>query len=102
MTEDQSKEEWLALRHSEAKLIDPATAEIEWSYGQILDPYGLDPHSPDDDDYCVGRVYFARRPGSDIWVCFYDLPDAVCEAMWQRTHGTALAFWKRVREAGRI
>ncbi len=22
----------------------------------------------------IGRVYFARSPGSDVWVSFYDLP----------------------------
>jgi len=86
MTDNRSKEEWLALRRAEAKLIDPATAEIEWSYGQILDPYGLDPDLPDE-CYCVGRVYFARRPGCDISLCFCDLPDGVRKALWKRVDG---------------
>ena len=32
----------------------------------------------------VGRLYFARSPGSDVWVCFYDLPKAVCYRLRER------------------
>ena len=80
MNDTQTKEELLAVRQAEAKQIDPETAEIDWDWGQILDPYGLDPDLPD--ECCqVGRIYFARRPGSEIWVCFYDLPTAVGKAL---------------------
>ena len=40
---------------------------------------------------CVGRVYFARSPGSDVWVNFYDLPEATRDALWEK-HGSKLAF----------
>jgi hypothetical protein len=39
----------------------------------------------------IGRVYFARSPDSDIWVCFYDLPDATRKALREKHKGT-LAF----------
>ena len=52
---------WLQIRAEEAQLIDPE------------------------------REYWARRPGSDIWVSFDDLPDAIEEALWDR-HKRNLAF----------
>jgi hypothetical protein len=39
----------------------------------------------------VGREYFARRPGSDIWVWFGDLPSATAKALW-KMHGSTLSF----------
>src|SRR5713226_5007729 len=39
----------------------------------------------------VGRQYFARSPGSDIWVWFGDLPDATHTALWEK-HKSKLAF----------
>jgi hypothetical protein len=32
----------------------------------------------------IGRNYFARSPGSDVWVSFHDLPAAVCDRLWTR------------------
>jgi hypothetical protein len=72
MTDNQSKEEWLALCHSEAKLIDPMTAEMHWVYRNTFDPYGLDPDLPDEYS-SQEKTLFARRPGSHVWVCFDDL-----------------------------
>ena len=83
MCDDFSKAEWLAVRLAEAKLIDPATAEISCDWCQIDDPYGLYDLA-EDRCSCVGKVRFARRPGSSIWVCFYDLTDDVREALWKR------------------
>jgi hypothetical protein len=57
---------------------------------QVLDPYGVYPELPDD-CYCVGRAYFARRPGSDVWVEFGDLPKKTRDALWKR-HQAKLAF----------
>jgi hypothetical protein len=65
-------------RLAAGRLIEPATAEITWWWGQTMDPYG---------DGCLpaeleqtGRVYFARSPGGD-WVCFYDLPEETVTAL---------------------
>ena len=68
-----SVEEWLAIRKEAGKTIDPQTAEVMWKYGLIVDPYGVHTDIMDEEK-CVGRVYFARSPGSDIWVSYYDLP----------------------------
>jgi hypothetical protein len=75
-------EEWLAIRKAEGLKIDPDTAEVDWEYGQILDPYRVHPDLPEECQQ-IGRVYFARSPGSDIWVCFYDLPKKTCDALWE-------------------
>jgi hypothetical protein len=98
MTDKQSKEEWLALRRAEAKLLGPATAKIEWSFGQILDTYDLDQDLLDE-CYCVGRVYFARRPGGDIWVCFRDLPVGIRKAQWKRVDGDGPNLLRRTAPA---
>jgi hypothetical protein len=78
-----------AFRRGEGRRIDPTTAELTWQYGQVLDPYAVDPNLPEE-CHCVGRVYFARRPGGGMWICFDDLPDA-----------TVYAIWKRIRKEGR-
>jgi hypothetical protein len=79
-------EEWLALRKEAALKIDPATAEVDWQYGFTLDPYNVCPDLPEELRQ-VGRVYFARSPGSDIWVAFHDLSEEVFHALWKRPNG---------------
>jgi hypothetical protein len=84
MSDNQmTKEQWLAIRKEAALHIDPETAEVEWSYGQTLDPYGVDPDLPEE-YHCIGRNYFARAPGSDVWVEFGDLPNPVRDALWKK------------------
>ena len=71
-------------RRSEAgKRIDPATAEVWFTWGQVIDPYNEDPNLPDD-CRCIGRIYWACAPESDTAVCFDDLPEATHEALWKR------------------
>jgi hypothetical protein len=85
-------ERWLAIRKEEALKIDPETAEVDWSYSQTLDPYGvLDEWELPEEFHQVGREYFARVPGSDIWVAFEDLPDETREKLWSR-QSRKLAF----------
>ena len=81
--------EFLAIRKEEGLKIDPSTAEVTWWYAQVLDPYGVHPDLSE--DFRVGREYFARRPGGDIWVEFGDLPEKTCDALWKR-HKSELAF----------
>ena len=91
--EDAAKtttEEWLAIRKEAGLQIDPDTAEVSWCYAQVLDPYGIYPKLPEE-FYCVGRSYFARSPGSDVWVEFGDLPEATQDALWLK-HRNRLAF----------
>jgi hypothetical protein len=52
---------WLAIRKDAGLQIDPATAEVHWGWGQVCDPYGIDPDLPKEYD-CIGRTYFARSP----------------------------------------
>jgi hypothetical protein len=86
----RSREEWLAIRRKAGRKINPETAEIMWRYGYALDPYGIGPELP---EACqqLQRNYFARSPGCDIWVFFYDLPTATRHALWEK-HGAKIAF----------
>jgi len=71
------------LRKTVGLQIDPEVAEVEWVYGQTLDPYGDDPDLPE--EYrCIGREYFARSPGSDVWINFRDLPEATRTKLWEK------------------
>jgi hypothetical protein len=71
--------QWLAIRKEAGLKIDPMTAEVNWEYAQVLDPYGaIDLPA---EAQCIGRSYFARAPGSDIWVSFCDLPEQVCREL---------------------
>jgi hypothetical protein len=63
------------IRKEAGLKIDPETAEVDWIYAQTVDPYG-DRRDIPDECWQVGREYFARSPGSDIWVNFGDLPKA--------------------------
>jgi hypothetical protein len=85
-------ERWLAIRKEAGLKIDPETAEVDWDYRQTLDPYGIKDEweLPEEFDQ-VGREYFARSPGSDVWVSFYDLPDAAREKIWVK-HRSRIAF----------
>jgi hypothetical protein len=90
-TEVKTTVEYLnALRKAAGLQIDPETAQVHWTYAQTLDPYGDDPNLPEEYQQ-VGREYFARSPGSDVWVCFRDLPKAVRDALWDK-HKSKLAF----------
>jgi hypothetical protein len=71
-----------ALRKAVGLQIDPQTAEVAWTYAQTLDPYGDGLDLPEECDQ-VGREYFARSPGSDVWADFGDLPAATRDALWQ-------------------
>jgi len=89
MTAEEIKN-WLAIRKKAGLDIDPETAEVEWIYAQTLDPYGIYPELPEE-YWQIGREYFARSPGSDVWVEFSDLPEATNEALWSK-HSSKLAF----------
>jgi hypothetical protein len=82
-------EQWLAIRREEALRIDPETAEVFWTYAQTFDPYGVE-RVPEELRQ-IGREYFARSPGSDVWVWFGDLPNTVAAALWEK-HRSQLAF----------
>jgi hypothetical protein len=86
MTVDQ----FLAIGKEAGLKIDPATAEVCWIYAQTLDPYGLGLDIPEEHQQ-VGREYFARSPGTDVWVVFHDLPGETRDALWAR-HRRDLAF----------
>jgi hypothetical protein len=81
----QEQQEFLSIRKEAGLKIDPATAEVTWQYAQILDPYGIYDLCPE--ERCIGRVWFARDPDSDIWVSQYELPSATLDALrGQKNH----------------
>ena len=89
MTDDERKA-WLAIRKEAGLKIDPETAEVEWIYAQTLDPYGVYPELPEECQQ-VGREYFARSPGSDVWVNFGDLPEATLDVLWKKHRKVGLS-----------
>jgi hypothetical protein len=89
-----------ALRKAVGREIDPETAEVEWVYAQTLDPYGDDPDLPEEYQQ-VGREYFARSPGSNVWVCFGDLPEATRDILWEKTQIKVGVSGRTFRLAGR-
>jgi hypothetical protein len=62
--------------------IDPKTCEVDWGYGETLDPYGVVGVRPEES--CVGREYWARSPGSDVWINFVSLPRNVSDALMEK------------------
>lgn len=84
MTWTKEQEEFLASRKEAALKIDPETAEATWEYGSVRDPYYLFDHRDDWGEDNVGRNYFVRSPGSDVWVLEGDLPEKVRAALWER------------------
>jgi hypothetical protein len=81
---------WRALLKIAGRQIEPENAEIHWRFGQVVDPYGLYPDVPAECD-CMGRCYFARAPGSRVWIEFADLPAAIRRALLMRVRDGRLA-----------
>jgi hypothetical protein len=79
------REQWLATRKEAGAQIDPETAEVHWGYGYTLDPYGVFPDLPEEYQQ-VQRLYFARAPGSNVWVEFADLPEATRRTLEVNMH----------------
>jgi hypothetical protein len=96
MLEEFDAQQWLAIRKEAGLKIDPETAEVDWEYGLVMDPYGVYSDLPEECQQ-VGRQYFARSPASDIWVHFRDLPDQTRDALWEK-HRSQLAFPAGLRD----
>jgi hypothetical protein len=79
-----------ALRREVGRHIDPETAEVDGVYAEVCNPYGDKLDLPDELQ-CVGQDYFARSPGSKVWIWFHDLPGATADRLWKK-HGHKLAF----------
>ncbi len=90
-TQKMSVEEWLAIRKEAAAQIDPDTAEVFWKHGEVADPYGVDPDLPDE-CMCIGRIYFARNPETDVSVAFEDLTDEVRNRLWENNKAGRTVF----------
>jgi hypothetical protein len=68
------------LRSFAGQCIDSDTAEVRREYSFFLDPYGVTQHKSQK----PMAHYFARPPGSDIWVAWEDLPYEVEWRLWQK------------------
>jgi hypothetical protein len=82
---DDETERWLAIRREAALKINASTAYVRFAWGPVLDPYRV--HDLPPEAMCIGRVYFARGPVSDIWVSFDDLPADTAKGLWRRMRG---------------
>ena len=97
-TESDEIRKYLDDRKREAVTIDPQTAEVTWWYAETLDPYGVYDLPPEAQQ--IGREYFARHPGSEIWVWFGDLPDVTSTKLMER-HGRELVLPAGLQEPDR-
>ena len=75
---------WLEIRKQAALRIDPQTAEVECVYGNPFDPYGVRQSLPPEVQDIIREMFFARSPGTDVWVYFEDLPKATYDALWMK------------------
>jgi hypothetical protein len=77
---DRSLEQISWLQSFAAQRIDPETAEVKCEYSWFLDPYGITQMQ------CQQLMphYFARSPGSDIWVAWDDLPYEIELRLWRK------------------
>jgi hypothetical protein len=62
-----------------AEHIDPETAEVKWEYRPFLDRYEVEGIRSK-----TTRSYFARSPGSDIWVPWTWLGDKTELSLWEK------------------
>jgi hypothetical protein len=90
MSDTEETRAFLAARREAASKIDAETAEVMFDHGVVGDPYDIRDLAPDE-EYNVGRRYFARDSAGGDWVSFGDLPGPVREALWAK-HGAKLAF----------
>ena len=75
-------------RRREAGLkIDPEAAEVFVDIREIWDPYYIDPLRPRELKGYPAKTWFARSPGSDVWVYSADLPVATKRALQERRKG---------------
>ena len=78
---------YINKRRKEGRKIDARTAKVGWWYCELEDPYNIIPASYVDSEFfqrylqMIGREYFARRPGSKIWVWIGDLPRRTARAL---------------------
>jgi hypothetical protein len=76
--------EWLTSRKEIGRQIDPEAVDVIWQFRNVLDPYKLCEHIPDELQL-VGREYFARSLDTEDWVSFDDLPKSSRDRLWRRT-----------------
>jgi len=69
MNEDSqmTTEHWLAIRKEAGKQIDPETAEVEWTYAQTLDPYGVASGGVPASRARILRPFSRRRRMGLVW-----------------------------------
>jgi hypothetical protein len=96
MAIESELKEWLAIRKKAGLKINPETAEVDWCYAQTLDPYGVYPELPEECQQ-VGREYFARSPGSDIWVHLDDQMPTFVYVFSHRASPSRLVTQRSVR-----
>jgi hypothetical protein len=89
-TVEVTKEYLNALRRAVGRHIDPETAEVDWTMSYIVDPYDDDLNLPEELQ-CTGRAYFARCPGTNVWICFDHLPDGTVDKLMKK-HKHKLLF----------
>jgi hypothetical protein len=84
--DEENVEQWRAVRKDAGPRIDPDVAEVASQFAYTVDPYGVCSDLPEE-ARTVGREWYARCPGSDVWVLFDDLPYATQKALTEPCGG---------------
>jgi hypothetical protein len=98
MPSDRKVKKFLAEVKRAARKLDPATAEVRRFSANAFDPYEFYPLCDMDGEdvaesgeivnyqimYDHTTYYFARTPGSDMWVCEEDWPKRTYKALEKR------------------
>jgi hypothetical protein len=94
LSKDQRLERQRVRRKAGLEIL-PATAVVASWYVEEFDPYGDDP-PPEEYRGYINREYFARSPGSDVWIHVDDLPATFWSERRQKL--AFLAMCEHVRE----
>lgn len=97
---DAEWQEWFAIKKEQGKLIDPATCEVDFIYGNDGDEYSLCTHDRRYDEIrgSVGRVFFAGNAGCTTWgwVAFRDIPEEIRKKLEDKRRAADAEGWRQI------
>ena len=72
--------------------IDPETAEVDWTYEQTFQNFGVLDDQELQKNFIKSGVSIGRVPKeANVWIHFSDLPEGIREAIWAK-HRSRIAF----------
>jgi hypothetical protein len=81
-------------RREVGRRLDPSTAQLFFSYGEVDDPYGE--YDPAHDESCIGRQWFAVDPIARVAVHLSDLSEEMRTLLDPKRREADAAGWRRL------